>query len=335
MKRNIIIIWGCILIAVIIVGCGENNTEADESEVSASPAVTAEPIDEEISPETEKVKLVNEIERGGIEHEYNTESALVKGDLFLQIDEPISDNAELISLYSNAGLNLYYCKENVEGETGLEYIKGQLVLEKAEIQYVFDVDFQYDYMTENLLEYEEGKFPYVHSGDYDGDGETEIVLTAVLDYGSGGMRWTKFFVIDYSNEMDSYNLYCLGINNFSDVLDTAVMEYYKQQFDLDYTVIYQKKDEYEGSEANFYECYMGAENGNPVKFGDITVCSVVDSIFSIDVTVYEVYGETAEFPEEAGGAPYYWMGECSFEISYAGDGVFAVKPSKYIENRPW
>ena len=321
MKRKIMIFFGCIMIFAFITGCSKGKTEIEKDETQSLPISATGAVDEADEGEIQKVKPVNEMKRGDIEYVYDTDSVLYQGDLFKPVDNSVSDNAELILLYSNTEVNLYYCRENAKDEAGTEYAEGRLVLEDTDKQYVFNVDFQYDYMTEGLSENE---FPYVYCKDYDGDGENEIALTAILDYGSGGMKYEKVFMIDYSDENKDYELYCFGINNFSDTIDAAVTAYYKMQFDLDYVVTDKRKMEYENNVSNEYECYMNAENGNPIKFGDITDCSSEDNEFLFDVTVHEAYDGTA----------YYWMGRCQFNIKYMGNGSFEVKPDKYIEFGP-
>lgn len=331
MKRDIITFGVCILTLVFITGCSKDNTKIEKNEAISLPVSTTEAVNGADEIETQKAKPVNEMERGDIEYVYNTESVLLQGDLFQPVDNSVSDNAELVLLYSNMGQNLYYSKENIKDGTDTEYEAGQLVLENADKQYVFDVSFQYDYMAEGLSENE---FPYVYSKDYDGDGENEIALTVILDYGSGGMMFEKVFVIDYSDISNDYVLYCFGINNFSDVIDEAVMEYYKQQFSLDYVVTDKRKTEYKNNVSNEYECYMNAENGNPIRFGDITGCSSEDSNFIFDVTVHEAYGDTTELQDDIENDVYYWMGRCLIKVKYMGNGLFEVKPDKYIEFGP-
>ncbi len=187
--------------------------------------------------------------------------------------------------------------------------------------------------------------------DYDDDGEEEIAATFVINENEQE-RDQKLFIFDYNNSSNSYDMYCLWLGDISEAVSKSVINFYKEQYGLEYVA---------GSSCGggtsmsaTIDCEFECEGENEVKYGShtdivlsdkgkinmsVSVFEALDNIKSeemysaptliINDNFYEMVDGEIVIVQ---GASYVDTGSVNCDVKYMGDGKFVVNASEYKED---
>lgn len=233
---------------------------------------------------------------------YDEKAVTITGNK-VESDETSSLNADSLKLlytYENTGALIYYYESAIAAEDGYEYNARKIAIEYNGICKVFPIEIECDY--------------------YD-DGELELAARFVLDYGTSCLN-QKLFRFDYNAESSDYELCCLIILDFTDLIDEAVLQFYRNQYDLDYSVEKGTDLCYQDDIKEMYDCSLKSEEANALKYGDYEYIKLDnDGLMTVGLEVFEIFPEY-DLKE---------TGNVSFDISYLGKGRFLVEAEKYVE----
>lgn len=123
--------------------------------------------------------------------------------------------------------------------------------------------------------------------DYDGDGEKEIAATFVINENELE-RDQKLFVFDYNDRSSAYDMYYLWLGDISDAISKAVINFYKEQYGLEYV---SDSGGSGGSGASMFttiECEFECEGEKEVKCGSHTDIVLADKgKINMSISVFE------------------------------------------------
>lgn len=189
--------------------------------------------------------------------------------------------------------------------------------------------------------------------DYDDDGEEEIAATFIINENEQE-RDQKLFVFDYNNSSDSYDMYYLWLGDISDAVSKSVINFYKEQYGLEYVPDGGSSGGSGTSMFTTIECEFECEGENKVKYGSYTDIVLSDKgRINMSVSVFEALDNIQ--PEELYSAPtliindnfyemvdgeivivqgasYVDIGSVNCNIKYIGNGSFIVNASEYKED---
>lgn len=289
--------------AVTLSACGSNNVQESNPE-------TVEEVSETLSPAESEDGTDFEVRDSTVMY-YDSEETILEGEKIDVADDAEYDLSRLIRVkaYEQAGAKLYAYDYEYEMGDGYQHTGYKFLLEHDGNYQAFDygIGEMFRYETQeslNEMEFEQG-----YESDFDDDGIMEPVEFAYYLSGTGSEE-TDIILFDLNENTEEYDAYIMRKSCFNDLIKQCAEGFF---------------DEYYCSYNNDGVLYV-FENGVSAILGSNNRAYMNDA-GTIEVAVF-VQGSIREDDNF-----YYDIGSIVFELGYAGEGRFTVKPSRYEEKK--